>query len=263
MKSAPPQRCCLFVKSALLVVSQDCSCAAQADKFNIHEETRQVLQQLGAQLHRVEEEQRAQASKIFELDRTLDACRCLSLARVPQRQPAVVLSSASFSALHAETCRGVVTGRLRVRRLDVGDLKLMLAHPVAVQRHDARLASEAAQPQGGADSAEHVSGHASEDAEAGRQRSPGLLPDRSRADSRPAGEDGALHELRASSPIFMKGKGRRGSPESPVGRGGVSPALLMFGVSLVPLALVLIKQNRAALEEWARQVQVTAARWRP
>jgi hypothetical protein len=250
----------LFVKSALFLVSQDCSCAAQADEINIHEETREVLQQLGAQLHRVEEEQRAQASKIFELDRTLDACRCLSLAREPQRQPAVVLSSASFSALHAETCRGVVIGHFRVRRLDFGDLKHMLAHPAAAQRHDARLANEAAQPQGGADSAEQCSGHASEEAEAGRQRS--LLPDTSQG-GRPAGEEGGLEELRASSPMSMKGKDRRGSPESPVGRGGVSPALLVFGVSLVPLALVVIKQNRAAIEEWARQGQVTAARWRP
>ena len=246
----------------------------QADKINIHEETREVLQQLGAQLHRVEEEQRAQASKVFELDRTLDACRCLSLAREPQRQPAVVLSSASFSALHAETCRGVVTG-LRVRRLDLGDLKQMLAHPAAAQRHDARLANEAAQPQGGAgqsrdtfildgcqvSSAEQCSGHASEEAEAGRQRS--LLLDTSHAGGRPAGEEGGLEELRASSPMSMKGNGRRGSLESNVGRGGVSPALLVFGVWLVPLALVVIKQNRAALEEWARQVQVTAARWRP
>jgi hypothetical protein len=63
--------------------------------------------------------------------------------------------------------------------------------------------------------------------------------------------------------MSMKGNGRRGSLESNVGRGGVSPALLVFGVWLVPLALVVIKQNRAALEEWARQVQVTAARWRP
>ena len=150
---------------------------------------------------------------------------------------------------------------LRVRRLDLGDLKQMLAHPAAAQRHDARLANEAAQPQGGAGSAEQCSGHASEEAEAGRQRS--LLPDTSHAGGRPAGEEGGLEELRASSPMSMKGNGRRGSLESNVGRGGVSPALLVFGVWLVPLALVVIKQNRAALEEWARQVQVTAARWRP
>jgi hypothetical protein len=252
----------LSVKSALLLVYQDCSCAAQADKFIIHEETREAMQQLGAQLHRVEEEQRAQASKMLELDRTLDACRCLSLAREPQRQPALVLSSASFSVLHAEPCRGVVTGQLRVCRLDVGDLRQMLAHPAAAQRHDARLASEAAQPQGGADRTEECAGHAGEEAEAGRQRSP-RLPASSRASGLPACEDGGLEGFRASSPISIKGKDRQGSPESPVGRGGVSPGLLVFGLSLVPLALMVIKQNRAALEEWARQVQVTAARWRP
>ena len=106
----------------------------QADKINIHEETREVLQQLGAQLHRVEEEQRAQASKVFELDRTLDACRCLSLAREPQRQPAVVLSSASFSALHAETCRGVVTGRPRAAETARGGALRRLVSALYMQR---------------------------------------------------------------------------------------------------------------------------------
>ena len=57
---------------------------AQVNKsHDRHEETGEEVRRLREQLRRVEEEQRTQASKIFDLDRTLDACRCRSLARAP------------------------------------------------------------------------------------------------------------------------------------------------------------------------------------
>jgi hypothetical protein len=52
--------------------------------------------------------------------------------------------------------------------------------------------------------------------------------------------------------MWAKTKKLNQPPESSVNRGGTISALLVFGVSLVPLALVMIKKNRAALEEWVR-----------
>ena len=52
--------------------------------------------------------------------------------------------------------------------------------------------------------------------------------------------------------LWAKTKKLNQPPESSVNRGGKSTALLVFGVSLVPLALVMIKQNRAALWEVLR-----------
>ena len=57
----------------------------QVDRFyDRQEETSEEVRRLRDHLRRVEEEQRRQASKIFDLDRTLDACRCCSFARAPE-----------------------------------------------------------------------------------------------------------------------------------------------------------------------------------
>ena len=153
---------------------------------------------------------------------------------------------------------------LLVRRLDVGDLKQMLAlHTAAAQRHDSSITNGAAHPQGGTFPEEECADCRSEEAESDRQHSPLSLsraPDRDRDGARDDGEPGDSSGAHASSRLPREGKGRRASRgATPVeGGSGVSPVVLLIGV---PLVIVVMKQHRAGFEEWVRQVQAAATLW--
>ena len=142
----------------------------------------------------------------------------------------------------------------------VDDLKQMLAlHTATAQRHDASITNLAPYPQGGNVPGEECADCRREEAESSRLQDRDR--DRGRDEVRDDGEPGDSSAAHASSRLPREGKGRRasrGATHPHEGGSGVSPVVLMLGV---PLMIVVLKQHRASIEEWMRQVQAAAAFW--